>query len=180
LKGCLNEEANAEWEQRQLCGAITHSSLITQHSHFQPMQTRPLGNTPFSLPVLSFGPSLGQEFFVQGDLGEVAEERAASPRPWITSSILAIYRGAGCQKFALAVALKDVPRDSYLLCCQARTLKRRALRLSARLVVESRRHQLWKDGRRSPRSCLPTTSVVDIGISSRRWPALRKVQHRGR
>ena len=79
------------------------------------MQTRPLGNTGIDLPILGFGASsLGQEF------------RKVRPEDALESVRVALdlginfidtspFYGRGMSEVLLGIALRDVPRDSYLL-----------------------------------------------------------------
>ena len=79
------------------------------------MQSRPLGNTGFNLPVLGFGASsLGQEFrpvrveealsSVQGALDHGINFIDTSP-----------FYGRGMSEVLLGIALRGLPRESYLL-----------------------------------------------------------------
>ncbi len=80
------------------------------------MQTRPLGRTGLQLPILSFGASsFGQEFrSVQLD------EALASVRVALECGLNFIdtspFYGRGMSEVLLGIALRGIPRDSYLLC----------------------------------------------------------------
>jgi L-galactose dehydrogenase len=79
------------------------------------MQTRPLGNTGIDLPILGFGASsLGQEFRKVR-----TEDALESVRVALDLGINFIdtspFYGRGMSEVLLGIALRDVPRDSYLL-----------------------------------------------------------------
>ncbi len=79
------------------------------------MKTRPLGNTGLDLPVLAFGASsLGQEFRPVR-----LEEALDSVRVALDLGINFIdtspFYGRGMSEVLLGIALRDVPRESYLL-----------------------------------------------------------------
>lgn len=79
------------------------------------MQTRPLGNTGIDLPILGFGASsLGQEF-----RKVCIEDALESVRVALDLGINFIdtspFYGRGMSEVLLGIALRDVPRDSYLL-----------------------------------------------------------------
>ncbi|MCH2063650.1 MAG: aldo/keto reductase [Roseibacillus sp.] len=79
------------------------------------MKSRPLGKTGLDLPVLAFGASsLGQEFRPVR-----LEEALASVRVALDLGINFIdtspFYGRGMSEVLLGIALRDIPRDSYLL-----------------------------------------------------------------
>ena len=79
------------------------------------MKSRPLGKTGLDLPILGFGASsLGQEFRPVR-----LEEALASVRMALDLGINFIdtspFYGRGVSEVLLGIALRDVPRDSYLL-----------------------------------------------------------------
>jgi len=81
----------------------------------QTLPRRPLGNTGIELPILSFGASsLGAEF-----RNVEMDEVFASVRVALELGMNLIdttpYYGRGMSEVLLGVALKDVPRDDYLL-----------------------------------------------------------------
>src|SRR5687768_7616432 len=79
------------------------------------MDTRPLGNTGLSLPILSFGASsLGQEFR-QVDLGEALRSVHAALDLGMNFIDTSPFYGRGMSEVLLGVALRGVPRDRYLL-----------------------------------------------------------------
>ena len=80
------------------------------------MQTRPLGSTGLSLPILSFGASsLGQEFRSVN-----LDEALASVRTALDCGLNFIdtspFYGRGMSEVLLGIALRGVPRESYTLC----------------------------------------------------------------
>src|SRR5688572_33273815 len=80
------------------------------------MERRLLGKTGLSLPVLSFGASsLGQEF-----RKVTIDEALRSVRVALDAGLNFIdtspFYGRGMSEVLLGIALKEVPRDSYLLC----------------------------------------------------------------
>jgi L-galactose dehydrogenase len=80
------------------------------------MEYRPFGKTGLELPILSFGASsLGQEF-----RSVTMEEALRSVRVALDAGLNFIdtspFYGRGMSEVLLGVALRDVPRESYLLC----------------------------------------------------------------
>ena len=79
------------------------------------MQTRPLGRTGLKLPILSFGASsLGQEFR-QVDINEALASVPAALDCGMNYIDTSPFYGRGMSEVLLGVALRDVPRDSYVL-----------------------------------------------------------------
>ncbi len=101
------------------------------------MQTRPLGTTGLQLPILSFGASsLGQEFrSVQLD------EALRSVRVALDCGLNFIdtspFYGRGMSEVLLGIALRGVPRDSYLLCTKLGRYDLGHFDFSAKRVAES-------------------------------------------
>ncbi len=80
------------------------------------MQRRRLGKTDLELPILSFGASsLGAEF-----RGVTLDEVFASIRVALELGLNFIdtspFYGRGMSEVLLGVALKDIPRDDYIMC----------------------------------------------------------------
>ncbi len=101
------------------------------------MKSRPLGNTGLELPVLAFGASsLGQEFRPVR-----LEEALASVRTALDLGINFIdtspFYGRGMSEVLLGIALRDVPRDSYLLGTKMGRYSLTHFDFSARRVDES-------------------------------------------
>ena len=101
------------------------------------MQTRPLGTTGLSLPILGFGASsLGQEF-----RNVTVEEALRSVRVALDCGLSLIdtspFYGRGMSEVLLGVALKGVPRESYTLCTKLGRYDLQHFDFSARRVAES-------------------------------------------
>ena len=80
------------------------------------MEHRPLGNTGLSVPILSFGASsLGQEFRPV-DVHEALRAVHVALDCGMNFIDTSPYYGRGMSEVLLGVALRDVPRDRYLLC----------------------------------------------------------------
>ena len=79
------------------------------------MQTRPLGNTGIDLPILGFGASsLGQEFR-KVRIEDALESVRVALDLGINFIDTSPFYGRGMSEVLLGIALRDVPRDSYLL-----------------------------------------------------------------
>src|SRR5919107_3157158 len=101
------------------------------------MQHRTLGNTGLSVPVLSFGASsLGQEFR-QVDLGEALRSVRVALDLGMNFIDTSPFYGRGMSEVLLGVALRDVPRDSYILGSKLGRYDSNHFDFSARRVVES-------------------------------------------
>ena len=101
------------------------------------MQTRPLGTTGLSLPILGFGASsLGQEF-----RNVTVEEALRSVRVALDCGLNLIdtspFYGRGMSEVLLGVALKGVPREQYTLCTKLGRYDLQHFDFSARRVAES-------------------------------------------
>ncbi len=146
------------------------------------MQTRPLGKTGLQLPILSFGASsLGQEFrSVQLD------EALRSVRVALDCGLNFIdtspFYGRGMSEVLLGIALRGVPRDSYLLCTKLGRYDLGHFDFSAKRVAESVDVSLHRLGTDHLDIILchdiefvPMQQIVDETI-----PALRKMQQSGK
>src|SRR5438045_7509069 len=101
------------------------------------METRPLGNTVLRLPILSFGASsLGQEFR-QVDLGEALRSVRVALDLGMNFIDTSPFYGRGMSEVLLGIALRGVPRDSYLLGTKLGRYSGTHFDFSARRVVES-------------------------------------------
>lgn len=101
------------------------------------MQRRPLAGTGLELPILAFGASsLGQEFReVQLDEALAAVHAALDGgMNYIDTSP---YYGRGMSEVLLGIALRDVPRDSYVLSTKLGRYAPQHFDFSARRVAES-------------------------------------------
>ncbi len=101
------------------------------------METRPLGRTGLRLPVLSFGASsLGQEF-----RRVTLDEALRSVRVALDCGLNFIdtspFYGRGMSEVLLGLALRDVPRDSYLLGTKLGRYDLAHFDFSAKRVAES-------------------------------------------
>ena len=81
----------------------------------QTLPRRPLGNTGIGLSILSFdASSLGAEFR-NAEMDEVFASVRVALELGMNLIDTAPYYGRGMSEVLLGVALKDVPRDDYLL-----------------------------------------------------------------
>ncbi len=146
------------------------------------MKTRPLGQTGLQLPVLSFGASsLGQEF-----RSVTLDDALASVRVALECGLNFIdtspFYGRGMSEVLLGVALRGVPRESYLLCTKLGRYDLAHFDFSARRVAESVDVSLHRLGTDHLDVVLchdiefvPMQRVVDETL-----PALRKIQEQGK
>lgn len=101
------------------------------------LPTRPLGNTGLDLPILSFGASsLGAEFR-NVELSEVVASVHAALELGMNLIDTSPYYGRGMSEVLLGVALKDVPRDQYMLCTKLGRYDVNHFDFSAKRVAES-------------------------------------------
>jgi aryl-alcohol dehydrogenase-like predicted oxidoreductase len=146
------------------------------------MQTRQLGKTDLHLPILSFGASsLGQEF-----RSVKLEDALQSVRVALDCGLNFIdtspFYGRGMSEVLLGIALRDVPRDSYLLGTKLGRYSLEHFDFSARRVSESidvSLHRLGTD-HLDIMLChdiefVPMQQIVDETI-----PAMRKAQAAGK
>jgi aryl-alcohol dehydrogenase-like predicted oxidoreductase len=102
-----------------------------------PMKFRTLGQTGLSVSWLSFGASsLGQEFR-SVDLGEALRSVRVALDLGMNFIDTSPYYGRGLSECLLGVALRGVPRDSYLLGTKLGRYAPHHFDFSARRVVES-------------------------------------------
>jgi aryl-alcohol dehydrogenase-like predicted oxidoreductase len=146
------------------------------------MQTRPLGKTGLNVPILSFGASsLGAEF-----RSVTLDEVLKSVRVALDSGLNFIdtspFYGRGMSEVLLGVALKGVPRESYMLCSKLGRYDLQHFDFSAKRVAESvdvSLHRLGTD-HLDIMLChdiefVPMQQIVDETL-----PALRKIQQQGK
>ena len=101
------------------------------------MKTRPLGRTGIQLPWLSFGASsLGQEFR-SVDVNEALRSVRVALDLGMNFIDTSPFYGRGMSECLLGVALRDVPRDSYILGTKLGRYDRDHFDFSPRRVVES-------------------------------------------
>src|SRR5262245_27131003 len=146
------------------------------------MQTRPLGKTGLQLPILSFGASsLGQEF-----RSVTLDEALKSVRVALDCGLNSIdtspFYGRGMSEVLLGIALRDVSRDSYLLCTKLGRYDLQHFDFSAKRVAESVDVSLHRLGTDHLDIVLchdiefvPMQQIVDETL-----PALRRIQQAGK
>ena len=146
------------------------------------MQTRPLGRTGLQLPILSFGASsLGQEFR-QVDVNEALRSVRVALDCGMDLIDTSPYYGRGMSEVLLGVALREVPRDRYLLGTKLGRYAPQHFDFSARRVVESVDVSLERMKVDHLDICLcHDIEFVDMRqIVDETLPALRKVQKQGK
>ncbi|MFN9719774.1 MAG: aldo/keto reductase [Planctomycetota bacterium] len=146
------------------------------------MKTRTLGSTGLQLPILSFGASsLGQEFrSVQLD------EALRSVRVALDCGLNFIdtspFYGRGMSEVLLGIALRGVPRESYLLCTKLGRYDLGHFDFSAKRVAESvdvSLHRLGTD-HLDIVLCHDIEFVPMQQIVEETLPALRRIQQSGK
>ncbi len=101
------------------------------------MKSRPLGNTGIDLPVLAFGASsLGQEFRPVR-LDDALNSVRVALDLGINFIDTSPFYGRGMSEVLLGIALRDIPRDSYLLGTKLGRYSLTHFDFSARRVDES-------------------------------------------
>lgn len=146
------------------------------------MEFRTLGNTGLKLSSLSFGASsLGQEFR-SVDLGEALRSVRTALDLGMNFIDTSPYYGRGMSEVLLGVALRDVPRDSYLLGTKLGRYDGAHFDFSARRVVESVDISLHRMGvdYLDIMLCHDIEFVDMRQIIDETLPALRKVQQQGK
>src|SRR6478672_9148417 len=146
------------------------------------MERRALGNTGLQLPVLSFGASsLGQEFR-EVDVNEALRSVRVALDLGMNFIDTSPFYGRGMSEVLLGVALKDVPRDSYLLGSKLGRYSGTHFDFSARRVVESVDISLERMGVEylDVMLCHDIEFVEMSQIVEESLPALRKVQQQGK
>jgi L-galactose dehydrogenase len=146
------------------------------------MQKRLLGRTGLEVPILSSGASsLGQEFRPVS-----LEEALASVRVALECGLNFIdtspFYGRGMSEVLLGIALRDVPRESYLLCTKLGRYDLPHFDFSARRVAESvdvSLHRLGTDYL-DLILCHDIEFVEMQQIVDETIPALRKVREQGK
>ncbi|WP_425615632.1 aldo/keto reductase [Anatilimnocola sp. NA78] len=146
------------------------------------MELRPLGRTGLNLSQLSFGASsLGQEFR-SVDLNEALRSVRTALDLGMNFIDTSPYYGRGMSEVLLGVALRDVPRDSYLLGSKLGRYDGAHFDFSARRVVESVDISLHRMGVEylDIMLCHDIEFVDMRQIIDETLPALRKVQQQGK
>jgi len=146
------------------------------------MQFRPLGRTGLQLPWLSFGASsLGQEFR-SVDLNEALRSVRTALDCGMNFIDTSPFYGRGMSEVLLGVALRDVPRDSYLLGSKLGRYDRAHFDFSARRVEESVDISLHRMGvdHLDIMLCHDIEFVEMSQIVNETLPALRKIKEQGK
>jgi aryl-alcohol dehydrogenase-like predicted oxidoreductase len=146
------------------------------------MEFRALGKTGLKLPVLSFGASsLGQEFR-NVDLREALDSVHAALDVGMNFIDTSPFYGRGMSEVLLGVALRDVPRDRYILGTKLGRYDRAHFDFSARRVVESVDVSLHRMGVNHLDICLcHDIEFVEMAqIVDETLPTLRRLQQQGK
>ena len=146
------------------------------------MEYRVLGQTGLKLPVLSFGASsLGQEFR-QVDLGEALKSVRVALDLGMNFIDTSPFYGRGMSEVLLGVALRGVPRESYILGSKLGRYDSAHFDFSAKRVVESVDVSLKRMGVEYLDICLcHDLEFVEMSqIVEETLPALRRVQAEGK
>src|SRR4051794_19973504 len=146
------------------------------------MKTRPLGKTGLNVPILSFGASsLGQEFR-NVQLDEALESVRVALDCGLNFIDTSPFYGRGMSEVLLGLALRDVPRDRYVLCTKLGRYDLAHFDFSAKRVAESVDVSLHRLGTTYLDIVLchdiefvPLRQIVDETI-----PALRQIQKSGK
>jgi L-galactose dehydrogenase len=146
------------------------------------MEMRSLGQTGLKLAQLSFGASsLGQEFR-SVDLNEALRSVRTALDLGMNFIDTSPFYGRGMSEVLLGVALRDVPRDQYLLGTKLGRYDAAHFDFSARRVVESVDVSLHRMGVEylDIMLCHDIEFVDMRQIIDETLPALRKVQQQGK
>jgi len=147
-----------------------------------PMNHRPLGRTGLNLPVLSFGASsLGQEFR-QVEVAEAIRSVHVALDLGMNFIDTSPFYGRGMSECLLGVALRGVPRDSYILGTKLGRYSGTHFDFSARRVVESVDISLerMRVDHLDIMLCHDLEFVEMQQIVDETLPALRKIQQSGK
>ena len=146
------------------------------------MEQRKLGNTGISLPVLSFGASsLGQEFR-QVDLNEALRTVRVALDLGMNFIDTSPFYGRGMSEVMLGIALRGVPRESYILGTKLGRYAGAHFDFSARRVAESIDISLERMGadHLDIILCHDIEFVEMNQIVDETLPAMRKAQQQGK
>ena len=146
------------------------------------MEFRELADTGLRLPILSFGASsLGQEFR-QVDISEAIRTVHVALDCGMNFIDTSPFYGRGMSEVLLGVALRDVPRASYILGTKLGRYDANHFDFSAKRVVESVDVSLHRMGVEYLDICLcHDIEFVDMSqIVDETLPALRRVQEQGK
>ncbi|MGH7200073.1 MAG: aldo/keto reductase [Planctomycetaceae bacterium] len=146
------------------------------------MERRELGRTGLTLPIVSFGASsLGQEFR-QVDIAEAISAVHAALDAGMNFIDTSPFYGRGMSEVLLGVALRDVPRDQYLLGTKLGRYDKHHFDFSAKRVAESVDVSLHRMGVEHLDICLcHDIEFVNMEqIVEETLPALRDLQKQGK
>jgi L-galactose dehydrogenase len=146
------------------------------------MEYRELGNTGLKLPIVSFGASsLGQEFR-QVDVGEALNSVHVALDCGMKFIDTSPFYGRGMSEVLLGIALKDVPRDSYILGTKVGRYDGAHFDFSAKRVEESVDVSLYRMGveHLDIILCHDIEFVDRQQIVDETLPALRRIQKQGK
>ncbi len=146
------------------------------------MKFRTLGRTGLELPWLSFGASsLGQEFR-QVDLSEAIRSVHVALDLGMNFIDTSPFYGRGMSECLLGVALRGIPRDSYLLGSKLGRYDRAHFDFSAKRVIESVDISLSRMGvdHLDIMLCHDIEFVEMSQIVQETLPALRAIQKQGK
>lgn len=146
------------------------------------MQTRLLGKTGLKLPILGFGASsLGQEFR-RVSLDEAIRSVHVALESGLNFIDTSPFYGRGMSEVLLGTALRDIPREQYLLSSKLGRYDLAHFDFSARRVVESVDVSLHRLGTDHLDICLcHDIEFVEMQqIVDETLPALRKVRDQGK
>ena len=146
------------------------------------MQTRELGNTGVRFPILSFGASsLGQEFR-RVTLDEAIRSVQAALDCGLNFIDTSPFYGRGMSEVLLGTALRDIPRDRYLLGSKLGRYDLQHFDFSAKRVMESVDVSLHRMGVDYLDICLcHDIEFVEMQqIVDETLPALRKARDQGK
>ncbi len=146
------------------------------------MKTRHLGQTDLELPILSFGASsLGQEFR-SVKLDEAMQSVHTALSCGLNFIDTSPFYGRGMSEVLLGIALRDVPREDYILCTKLGRYDLDHFDFSAKRVAESVDVSLHRLGTDHLDIILchdiefvPMQQIVDETI-----PALKRIQQAGK
>lgn len=146
------------------------------------LPTRRLGRTDLQLPILSFGASsLGQEFR-SVKLDEALDSVRAALDCGLNFIDTSPFYGRGMSEVLLGIALRGIPRESYMLCTKVGRYDLQHFDFSAKRMAESVDVSLHRLGTEYLDIVLchdiefvPLQQIVDETI-----PALRKIQQQGK
>src|ERR1041385_3782644 len=143
---------------------------------------RPLGNSGLNLSVISFGASsLGQEFR-KVDLTEAIRSVHVALDAGMNFIDTSPFYGRGMSEVLLGIALKEIPRERYLLGSKLGRYDLAHFDFSAKRVVESVDISLHRMGVDYLDICLcHDIEFVEMAqVVEETIPALRKVQQQGK